>query len=105
MAEEYDYNPDLITVTDDEGTEHTFEILDRIENDVAKYAAVIPVYDDPEEMLEDDGELIILRVEEEEDGETYLCPIEDDKEFDEIGAIFQQRLEDYMAGPYDNEEQ
>ena len=55
-------------------------------------------------MLEDDGELIILRVEEEDDGETYLCPIEDDKEFDEIGAIFQQRLEDYMAGPYDNEE-
>ncbi len=103
MAQEYDYNPDLITVTDEDGEEHTFEILDRIENDVAKYAAVVPVYDDPEDMLEDDGELIILRV-EEEDGETYLCPIEDDDEFDEIGAIFQQRLEDYMAGPYDNEE-
>jgi len=103
MAQEYDYNPDLITVTDEDGEEHTFEILDRIENDVAKYAAVVPVYDDPEDMLEDDGELIILRV-EEEDGETYLCPIEDDNEFDEIGAIFQQRLEDYMAGPYDNEE-
>jgi len=103
MAQEYDYNPDLITVTDEDGEEHTFEILDRIENDVAKYAAVVPVYDEPEDMLEDDGELIILRV-EEEDGETYLCPIEDDNEFDEIGAIFQQRLEDYMAGPYDNEE-
>ena len=97
MAEEYDYNPDLITVTDEEGTEHTFEILDRIENDAAKYAALIPVYEDAEDMLDDDGELIILRVEEEEDGETYLCPIEDDEEFDEIGAIFQQRLEDYMA--------
>ncbi|MBO4338982.1 MAG: DUF1292 domain-containing protein [Clostridia bacterium] len=103
MADGYDYNPDLITVTDEDGEEHTFEILDRIENDVAKYAAVVPVYDNPEDMLDDDGELIILRV-EEEDGETYLCPIEDDEEFDEIGAIFQQRLEDYMAGPYDNEE-
>ena len=104
MADGYDYNPDLITVTDEDGKEHTFEILDRIENDVAKYAAVVPVYDNPEDMLDDDGELIILRV-EEEDGETYLCPIEDDEEFDEIGAIFQQRLEDYMAGPYDNEEE
>ncbi|MCR4563827.1 MAG: DUF1292 domain-containing protein [Clostridiales bacterium] len=104
MADGYDYNPDLITVTDEDGEEHTFEILDRIENDVAKYAAVVPVYNNPEDMLDDDGELIILRV-EEEDGETYLCPIEDDEEFDEIGAIFQQRLEDYMAGPYDNEEE
>ena len=105
MAQEYDYNPDLITVTDEEGKEHTFEILDRIETDDAKYAALVPVYDDAEELLEDDGELIILRVEEEDDGETYLCPIEDDDEFDEIGAIFQQRLEDYMAGPYDNDEE
>ena len=104
MAKEYDYNPDLITVTDEKGKEHTFEILDRIETDDAKYAALVPVYDDAEALLEDDGELIILRVEEEEDGETYLCPIEDDDEFDEIGAIFEQRLEDYMAGPYDNEE-
>ena len=104
MDNEYDYNPDLITVTDDDGKEHTFEILDRIETDDAKYAAIVPVYDSPEEMLEDDGELIVLRVEEEEDGETYLCPIEDDDEFDEIGAIFQQRLEDYMAGPIDTDE-
>jgi uncharacterized protein YrzB (UPF0473 family) len=104
MAQEYDYNPDLITVTDDDGNEHTFEILDRIETDEAKYAALVPVYDNPEDLLEDDGELIVLRVEEDEDGETYLCPIEDDNEFDEIGAIFQQRLEDYMAGPIDTDE-
>ena len=66
MADNYDYNPDLITVTDEEGEEHTFEILDRIENDEAKYAALVPVYDEPEDMLDDDGELIILRVEEDD---------------------------------------
>lgn len=104
MADELDYNPDIITVTDDNGQEHTFEVLDRIETDDAKYAALVPVYDEPEEMLEDDGELIVLRVEEQEDGETYLCPIEDDNEFDEIGAIFEERLQDYLNGPYGENE-
>lgn len=37
--------------------------------------------------------LIILRV-TEEDGETYLEPIEDDEEFNRIGAAFEERLSD-----------
>ena len=34
---------------------------------------------------------VILKV-SEEDGETYLEPIEDDNEFNEIGKIFEERL-------------
>ena len=44
--------------------------------------------------LEDDGEIILLKVEEEANGDTYLCPIENAKEFDEIQAIFEERLQD-----------
>lgn len=91
MSEEY--NPDLVSVIDENGVEHVFEELDRIETDTAKYVALLPVYDDAEEILDDDGELIILKV-CEEDGETYLEPIEDDNEFDEIGKIFEERLSD-----------
>lgn len=89
MSEEF--NPDLVSVVDENGVEHVFEELDRIETDTAKYVALLPVYDDAEEILDDDGELIILKV-CEEDGETYLEPIEDDNEFDEIGKIFEERL-------------
>ena len=39
------------------------------------------VYDDAEDILDDDGEIIILKVEEEKNGDTYLCPIEDAKEY------------------------
>lgn len=88
MSEEF--NPDLVSVVDENGVEHVFEELDRIETDTAKYVALLPVYDDAEEIL-DDGELIILKV-CEEDGETYLEPIEDDNEFNEIGKIFEERL-------------
>ena len=51
-------------------------------------------YDDAEDILDDDGEIIILKVEEEKNGDTYLCPIEDAKEFDEIQSIFEERLAD-----------
>ena len=89
MSEEF--NPDLVSVIDENGVEHVFEELDRIETDNAKYVALLPVYDDAEEIIDDDGELIILKV-CEEDGETYLEPIEDDAEFNEIGKIFEERL-------------
>ena len=89
MSEEF--NPDLVSVIDENGVEHVFEELDRIETDTAKYVALLPVYDEAEEIIDDDGELIILKV-CEEDGETYLEPIEDDNEFNEIGKIFEERL-------------
>lgn len=87
------YSPNILTVTDDDGTEHVFEELDRIETDTDRYVALIPSYDDSEELLEDDGELIIVKVREEE-GETFLYPIEDDKEFAEIAHVFEERLQD-----------
>lgn len=89
MSEEY--NPDIITVIDEEGQEHSFEELDRIETDKGKYVALLPLFDEAEEILEDDGELIILKVSEEDD-EFYLSPIEDDSEFEEIGSLFEERL-------------
>ncbi|MFY9379635.1 MAG: DUF1292 domain-containing protein [Acutalibacteraceae bacterium] len=88
-----EYNPDIITVVDEDGKEHIFEELDRIETDEGRYVALIPVYDDSEEILDDDGELIILRV-IEENGEPFLTAIEDFKEFEKIGKIFQERLEE-----------
>lgn len=86
-----DYNPDIVSVVDEDGKEHIFEELDRIETDSGRYVALTPLYDDAEQMLEDDGELIILKV-TEEDGETYLSPIEDEEEFNTVGQAFEERL-------------
>lgn len=94
MSEEF--NPDLVSVIDEDGVEHVFEELDRIETDTAKYVALLPVYDEAEEIIDDDGELIILKV-CEEDGETYLEPIEDDNEFNEVGKIFEERLSELFS--------
>lgn len=92
MSEEY--GNDLVSVLDDEGNEHQFEILDAIETDDGRYVALLPVYSDAEEAIEDDGELVILQV-IGENGEDLLTPIEDDTVFDEIAGIFEERLADY----------
>ena len=89
-----DYNPDIVSVIDENGEEHHFEELDRIETDEGRFVALLPIYQDAEEILDDDGELIILSVVEDADGETYLEPIEDEKLFDTIGKAFEERLAD-----------
>ena len=92
--ENNEFNPDIVTVVDENGVQHVFEELDRIETDEGRFIALLPVYEEAEEILDDDGELIILSVIEDEDGETYLEPIEDDKLFNKIGELFEERLED-----------
>lgn len=101
VENESEFNPDLISVIDEDGVAHTFEELDRIETDEGRFVALLPVYDEAEEILDSDGELIILSVIEDENGETYLEPIEDEKLFNEIGKIFEERLEDIFE--FDNE--
>ncbi|NMP36915.1 MAG: DUF1292 domain-containing protein [Clostridiales bacterium] len=91
-----EFGPDIVSVVDEEGVEHVFEELDRIETDEGRYVALLPVYDEAEKILDESGELIILRVVEDEEGETYLEPIEDEEEFNEIGKTFESRLEDYF---------
>lgn len=91
-----EYGPDIVSVVDEEGVEHTFEELDRVETDDGRFIALLPIYDEAEEILDGDGELIILSVVEDEDGETYLEPIEDEELFNTVGKLFEERLADYF---------
>lgn len=90
-----EYNPDIVTLSDDNGKEYTFEVLDAIETDTGRYLAMLPIYDDPKDSLNDSGELVIVKVGEEEDGEYYY-EIEDDDEYETIADAFVERLEDFF---------
>lgn len=87
-----DYNPDIITLCDDDGKEYTFEVLDAIETDEARYLALLPIYEDPQKILDDSGELVIVKV-DEEDGEEFFSEIEDDDEYETIADAFIDRLQ------------
>ncbi|MBE6786713.1 MAG: DUF1292 domain-containing protein [Ruminococcaceae bacterium] len=90
-----EYNPDIITLADDEGKEYTFEVLDAIETDDGRYLALLPTFEDPKKMLEESGELVIVKV-GEEDGEEYYYEIEDDDEYETVADAFVDRLEDFF---------
>ena len=77
------YEPDLISVTDDDGNEIVFELLERYETDDDVYVAITEYHDEAEEIVEADNEVIILKV-LEENGEEYLEAIEDDAELEEV---------------------
>lgn len=86
-----EYEPLIVSVIDEEGEEHIFEELDTLEINDNEYVALLPVYD--EEVIDEDGELIILRRNYDGD-EIYLEPIENEDEFMKIGRIFEERLAD-----------
>ncbi len=95
MNNEQGYDPDIITLSDDDGKEYTFEVLDAIESDLGRYLALLPVYDDPQKTLEESGELVVVKV-EEEDGEEYFTDIEDDDEYETVSEAFVERLRDFF---------
>lgn len=91
MAAE-EYEPVIVSVVDEEGEEHIFEELDILEIDDKEYVALLPVYDD--EVVDEDGELIILIRNYDKNDEIYLEPIEDEDEFMKVGKMFEERLAD-----------
>ena len=47
------FEADLITLIDDEGQEHEFEIIDELETDDGHFMALVPTRQDPEDMVSD----------------------------------------------------
>jgi uncharacterized protein YrzB (UPF0473 family) len=97
-----DFGPDIISVVDEDGKEHVFEELDRIETEKGHFVAVAPLSDDEDED-EDEGAFYILQVEEEGE-ESFLSAIEDEKLESELAEIFEKRLEEKFPLLEDDEE-
>jgi len=86
-----DFGADIVSVVDEDGKEHVFEELDRMDLNGRTYVALAPLVGEMDADDEEDDELILLRV-EEEDGEVFLSILEDEAEFDAVGKVFSERL-------------
>ena len=87
-----DFSPDLLTLVDEDGQEHEFEILDIIENDEGCFYALLPTFEDPQDQVEADGSYYIFQA-FEEDGEQQLAEVEDDELADRLAAEFEKRFD------------
>ena len=82
--------PDLVTLEDEDGKEVTFEVIDATEVNGTRYLAVIPYQEDPES-LQEDAELILMRIGTDDEGE-YMDIVDDDEELITVGKVFEERL-------------
>ena len=85
-----EYGPNFITLTDDEGNNIELEYVDALEYNGQTYMAFIPA----EMELDDAYELLIMKVELEENGEEALVTLDDEDEEAEMFQIFSERLEE-----------
>lgn len=88
-----EYGNDILTLTDDEGNTLELEHLDTLEHQGETYMAFIPA----EMSVEDEYELMILRVEpDEQTGEEILATIQDEQLLEQVFQLFSERLENYF---------
>ena len=101
-----EYLDDLYVLVDEEdGSEHTFEMLDTIELDSCRYLALAPYEPDADE--DDDREIYLFKLvdnEDGDDGDPLLVSIDDDDEHDRIGGIFLERLKEMLEDAEDDED-
>ena len=79
-----EFEPDRVTLTDEEGVERDFDIINTLEMDGNEYFALVAVEGD-------EDEYIILKV-IEENGEELLITIDDDEEFDRVADAFDNEM-------------
>jgi len=79
----------IYTLTDEDGKESEFALIDQYEENGNLYYALIPVEDGDSEEVE----YVILKV-EKENGEDILVTIDDEAEFDHIADKFDEMLND-----------
>ena len=82
----------IIILSDENGEDVQFEFLDLIEYDSEEYVVLLPAIDDGEE---DDGEVVILKVEDagNDDEESYVS-VDDEEVLNKVFEIFKDKFKD-----------
>lgn len=82
----------IIILSDENGEDVQFEFLDLIEYDSEEYIVLLPAIEEGEE---DDGEVVILKVEDSgnEDEESYVS-VDDEEVLNKVFEIFKEKFKD-----------
>lgn len=88
----------FITLEDEEGNAHDFEVYEVLEVDDVRYALLIPA-----DMDEEEEGVALFRFDIDEDGEEVLTSVEDDDEWDRVEAFLEAREDEFDV--YEDEEE
>ncbi len=95
MAEKFNNNENmetednfLVDLFDDDGNKQTFEHLDTVQVNGDDYVICIPYKEEEDDEVD---EVVILKIDGEQDGESVLVPEEDLEVLDKAYEIFKER--------------
>lgn len=88
----FDEESNIIVLNDENGNEIKFEFLDLVELDGEEYVVLLPALEEGEE---DDGEVVILKLEEtdSETEESYVS-VDDEEVLNKVFQIFKEKFKD-----------
>lgn len=84
---EFDDLDNIIVLNDEDGNEVEFEYLDAVEMDGKEYIILLPVEE------QENGEVVIFRVEGDEENETYVG-LDDEEEAEKVFNLFKEKAKD-----------
>lgn len=97
-----DYGNDFVVLSDEEGNEYEFEHIDTLECNGTTYMAFVPA----EQELEEEEELVIMKMVNEGTDEEMLESVVDDNELELVYGQFLERLEnDYFDDEDEDEDE
>ena len=98
MSEKFDNNENmemednfLVDLFDDDGNKQTFEHLDTVQVNDTDYVICIPYKEEEDDEVD---EVVILKIDGEENGESILVPEEDLEVLDKAYELFKERNAD-----------
>lgn len=89
---------DIVVLIGEDGEEVEFEHIDTVELNGNEYVVLLPLEEDDED--DEVDEVIILKVEHNDDGEDSFVTVEDEDELNNVFEEFKARMEE----EYDFEE-
>lgn len=95
---------DTVVLTDEEGKEREFAIVDVLEVEGKDYAVLLPMDEDTEDE-EEEGDAVILRIDTDENGEDVLVDIEDDEEWEKVAEAWESLVEEEDFEDFDEEDE
>ena len=80
----------VLSLTDEEGNEVEFELIDSVDFEGVEYLILLP-------LEEEASEVVILEVEPHEDGTENYLSVDDERVLNEVFAIFKERFAEFFT--------
>ena len=80
----------ILSLTDEEGNEVEFELIDSVDFEGVEYLILLP----PEEAA---SEVVILEVEPHTDGTESYLTVDDERVLNEVFKVFKERFADFFT--------